>query len=125
MVDNDRAEALFGSPLEFAALQMKLLAAMSPSARQFFYRRWAANVDLICSILPSDFEGMRLGGAGVQRHYGFAPLPVGHGLSVLMLCAPRHVRIGTVSDPAIIGEPSKLGRCLVDAYAALVAGVAA
>jgi hypothetical protein len=123
LVDRDRQTALAGVPFEVSALQMKLLAQLPRMLRRFCYLRWAAGVDLICSIVPSDVEGIRFGGAQVMRHYGFAPLPEGHGLSVLIVCAPKQLRVGLLIDPAIIASPAWLMDALPAAYADLVSSV--
>ena len=122
-VDRDRQTALAGAPFEVSALQMKLLAQLPRRLRRFCYRRWAAGVDLICSIVPSDVEGIRFGGAQVMRHYGFAPLPEGHGLSVLIVCARKYLRVGLLIDPAIIASPALLIDALEAVYADLVSSV--
>lgn len=122
-VNRDRQAALAGAPFEVSAIQMKLFARLPRTLRRFCYRRWAAGVDLICSIVPSDVDGIRFGGAQVMRHYGFAPLPEGHGLSVLIVCAPKHLRVGLLIDPAIIPSPARLIDALQAAYADLVSSV--
>lgn len=97
-----------------------LLDQLPPSIVTPLFGSMLRNVDIDAVDVPGLTQAAFLGGARIERMWGFAP-PTGASMSVTLLSHAETACIGVVSDLAAVAEPDMLVGCLESAFEEVLA----
>ena len=101
-------------------LLASLLDQLPPSMVTSVFGSMLKNVDIDAVDVPGLTEPAFLGGARIERMWGFAP-PTGASMSITLLSHAATACIGVVSDLAAVSDAELLVRCLESAFEEVLA----
>jgi WS/DGAT/MGAT family acyltransferase len=96
------------------------LARLPDAVTASIFGSMLKGVDFVATNVPGTSGRIWMGGAEVERMYGFAP-PAGAAVNIALVSHGQTCCIGINADSTAVPDPEALTQCLVDGFAEVVA----